>query len=36
VPGGTYNGQTLPKIGVIPDMVQRDTHSIFANVEFSY
>ena len=35
-PGGTYNGQTLPKIGIIPDMVQRDTHSIFANVEFAY
>jgi hypothetical protein len=28
VPGGTYNGQTLPKTGSIPDMVQRDTHSI--------
>lgn len=36
VPGGTYNGQTLPKTGSIPDMVQRDTHSIFANVEFNY
>jgi hypothetical protein len=35
-PGGTLNGQTLPKTGSIPDMVQRDTHSIFANVEFSY
>jgi hypothetical protein len=35
-PGGTFNGQTLPKTGSIPDMVQRDTHSIFANVEFSY
>jgi hypothetical protein len=30
------NGQTLPRTGSIPDMVQRDTHSIFANVEFSY
>ena len=36
VPGGSYNGQTLPKTGSIPDMVQRDTHSIFANVEFNY
>jgi hypothetical protein len=35
-PGGTFNGQTLPKTGSIPEMVQRDTHSIFANVEFSY
>jgi hypothetical protein len=35
-PGGTLNGQTLPKTGSIPDMVQRDTHSIFANVEFNY
>ncbi len=35
-PGGTFNGQQLPKTGSIPDMVQRDTHSIFANVEFSY
>jgi hypothetical protein len=35
-PGGTLNGQTLPKTGSIPEMVQRDTHSIFANVEFSY
>jgi hypothetical protein len=35
-PGGTLNGQTLPRTGSIPDMVQRDTHSIFANVEFSY
>jgi hypothetical protein len=36
VPGGTFNGQQLPKTGSIPEMVQRDTHSIFANVEFSY
>ena len=36
VPGGTFNNQQLPKTGVIPEMVQRDTHSIFANVEFSY
>jgi hypothetical protein len=35
-PGGTFNGQTLPKTGSIPEMVQRDTHSIFANVEFAY
>jgi hypothetical protein len=35
-PGGTLNGQTLPKTGSIPNMVQRDTHSIFANVEFAY
>ena len=35
-PGGTFNGQQLPKTGSIPEMVQRDTHSIFANVEFSY
>ncbi|HTQ26171.1 MAG TPA: hypothetical protein VMI09_15905 [Candidatus Binataceae bacterium] len=35
-PGGTFNGWTLPKTGAIPEMVQRDTHSIFANVEFSY
>jgi hypothetical protein len=34
--GGTFNGQTLPKTGSIPEMVQRDTHSIFANVEFAY
>lgn len=35
-PGGSLNGQTLPKTGSIPDLVPRDTHSIFANVEFSY
>jgi len=35
-PGGTFNGQTLPKTGSIPNMVPRDTHSIFANVEFAY
>jgi hypothetical protein len=35
-PGGTLNNQQLPRTGSIPDMVQRDTHSIFANVEFSY
>lgn len=35
-PGGKFNGQLLPKTGSIPSMVPRDTHSIFANVEFSY
>jgi hypothetical protein len=35
-PGGTFNNQVLPKTGSIPDMVTRDTHSIFGNVEFSY
>ncbi|HVB82065.1 MAG TPA: hypothetical protein VNE82_19215 [Candidatus Binataceae bacterium] len=35
-PGGTFNGQQLPKTGSIPDMVQRDSHSIFANMEFNY
>lgn len=35
-PGGKFNGQLLPKTGSIPSMVTRDTHSIFANVEFSY
>ena len=35
-PGGTLNNQQLPKTGSIPEMVQRDTHSIFANMEFSY
>ena len=35
-PGGTFNGRQLPKTGSVPNMVQRDTHSIFANVEFNY
>ena len=35
-PGGTFNNQQLPKTGSIPTMVTRDTHSIFANVEFAY
>jgi hypothetical protein len=35
-PGVTLNGQLLPKTGSIPNMVQRDTHSIFANMEFNY
>jgi len=36
VPGGTFNNQQLPRTGSIPSMVQRDTHSIFGNVEFAY
>ncbi len=36
VPGGTLNGQKLPKTGSIPNLVPFDTHSIFANVEFTY
>ncbi len=36
VPGSTLNGQKLPKTGSIPNLVPFDTHSIFANVEFSY
>jgi hypothetical protein len=35
-PGGKFNGQLLPKTGSIPNLVTRDTHSIFANLEFSY
>jgi len=43
-PGGTFNGQLLPKTittptslnGEIPFLVPRDTHSLFFNVEFSY
>jgi hypothetical protein len=35
-PGGTFNNQLLPKTGSIPDMVTRDTHAIFGNVEFNY
>jgi hypothetical protein len=35
-PGGTFNNQQLPRTGSIPTMVTRDTHSIFANVEFNY
>jgi len=30
------NGQTLSKTGSIPNMVPRDTRSIFANMEFAY
>jgi hypothetical protein len=38
VPGSTLNGRRLPSIGtfVIPDLVPRDTHSIFLNAEFAY
>ena len=43
-PGAKFNGWLLPKTvptalgtgGTIPDLVPRDTHSIFANVEFAY
>jgi hypothetical protein len=43
-PGGKLNGWFLPKgipsslgtNGQIPDLVPRDTHSIFANIEFAY
>jgi hypothetical protein len=41
-PGSTFNGRLLPKSvpasmgGVIPNMVPRDTHAIFANLEFAY
>jgi hypothetical protein len=38
VPGGTFNGRLLPKTGsfVIPNMVPRDMHTIFLNLEFAY
>ena len=34
----TFNGRRLPSVSsfVIPNLVPRDTHSIFANVEFAY
>jgi hypothetical protein len=35
-PVGTFNNVQPPKTGSIPDMVQRDTYSIFNNVEFNY
>src|SRR5216684_709231 len=43
-PGGTFNGQQLPKKitaptslnGEIPFLVPRDSHSLFFNMEFSY
>jgi len=38
VPGSTFNGRLLPKTGsfVIPDLVPRDMHTIFLNLEFAY
>jgi hypothetical protein len=42
VPGSKFNGWFLPKTipaslgGKIPDLVPRDTHSIFLNMEFAY
>jgi len=45
VPGSKLNGQFVPKSptgtpfaynGVIPNLVQRDIHSLFFNMEFSY
>lgn len=38
VPGSKLNGQLLPKSGStgIPNLVPRDTHAIFANIEFAY
>lgn len=36
VPGSKLNSILLPKTGTIPFLVPRDTHSIFANVEFAY
>ncbi len=38
VPGSTLNGRKLPSAAgfVIPNLVPRDTHSIFMNVEFAY
>jgi len=35
-PGSTFNGRKVPATGDIPFMVPRDTHSIFANMEFNY
>ena len=36
--GKSFNGWLLPKSGstVIPNLVPRDTHAIFANLEFAY
>jgi len=36
--GKTFNGWLLPKSGstIIPNLVPRDTHAIFANLEFAY
>jgi hypothetical protein len=38
VPGSKLNGQFLPKslTAVIPNLVPRDIHALFVNVEFSY
>ena len=42
MPGSKFNGWFLPKTipaslgGKIPDLVPRDTHSIFLNMEFAY
>jgi hypothetical protein len=38
VPGATLNGRKLPSVGsfVIPNLVPRDQHAIFLNVEFAY
>ena len=38
VPGSTFNGRLLPLTPgyVIPDLVPRDQHAIFLNVEFAY
>jgi hypothetical protein len=36
VPGGKFNGWTLPKTGSIPNLVPLDTHAIFLNMEFAY
>jgi hypothetical protein len=38
VPGSTFNGRQLPSSGttLIPDLVPRDTHSVFLNMEFAY
>jgi hypothetical protein len=38
VPGSVLNGRKLPSVGTfeIPNLVPRDQHSIFFNVEFAY
>jgi hypothetical protein len=36
VSGSKFNGWFLPKTGGIPNLVPRDTHTIFANLEFAY
>jgi hypothetical protein len=37
-PGGTLNGRQLPRTGsfVIPNLVPRDMHTFFLNLEFAY